>query len=178
MEQQTFHGGYLWWQVSTGSQPPSYTVGSAVASAWILAEFTGGAASPYDVSNGTFAQSTGTTIATPTITPTTGQRLLVAMMGGSLSTSLAATTISFSNSFTLIRDIGTAGPGESNNVGLSYRVVTGDGATGYTTTATCNTTTQSRSGLIASFKEATGAAGIANKSIIRNQRALVRAAYW
>lgn len=180
MEQQTFHGGYLWWQVSTGAQPPSYTIGSATVSVWVLAEFTGGDAAPYDVSNGTFTQTTAGTIATPTITPSAGQRLLLAVMGGSRSgASLAAVTISFSNTFALIRDLGTSAGGTNDVVGLGYRVVTGDGATGFTTTGTSSDNLlQSRSGLIASFKEASGAAGIPSKRIIQNRQALVRAAYW
>jgi hypothetical protein len=157
LEQQTFHGGYIWWQVSTGVQPPTYTIGSATQSAWVLAEFSGGAASPYDISNGTFTQSNGAAQATPSIIPTTGQRLLVAMLGGSLggSVSLAAETVSFSNSFTTIRDIGSSAGVTNDTVGMGYRVVTGDGSTGFTTTGTnTNNNLQSRSGLIISFKEA------------------------
>jgi hypothetical protein len=42
MEQQTFHGGYLWWKISTGeTTAPSYTIGSANSSVWVLAEFSG-----------------------------------------------------------------------------------------------------------------------------------------
>jgi hypothetical protein len=180
MEQQTFHGGYLWWQVSTGAQPPSYTIGSATVSAWILAEFTGGAASPYDISNGTFSQASGFPIATPTIIPTAGQRLLVAVMGGSRSpSSLAAETISFSNSFTLVRDVGTSAGGTNDIVGLSYRIVTGDGATGFTTTGTCSILLDSRSGLIASFNEATGATGpVGSRVHLFNRPALARANTW
>jgi hypothetical protein len=51
MEQQTFHGGYLWWRISTGANPPGgYTIGSATVSAWVLMEFSGADASPYDIS--------------------------------------------------------------------------------------------------------------------------------
>jgi hypothetical protein len=158
MEQQTFHGGYIWWQISTGAQPPSYTIGSATNSAWILEEWSGNDPSPYDTSNGTFAQSSGLTQATPTITPSAGERLLCVAMGGSLaSTNVSAVTVSWSNSFTTIRDTGNSTTsGTSDWIGAGYRLVTGDGATGYTTTGTISGITpyQSRSGLIISFKAA------------------------
>src|SRR3954463_975166 len=138
MEQQTFHGGYIWWQISTGAQPPSYTIGSATNSAWILEKWSGNDAAPYDTSNGTFTASSGTTQATPTITPSTGERLLCAMMGGSLATTnLSAITVSWSNSFTTVRDVGNSGTtGTEDWTGSGYRLVTGDDATGYTTTGT------------------------------------------
>jgi hypothetical protein len=158
VEQQTFHGAYIWWQISTGAQPPSYTIGSATNSAWILEEWSGNDAAPYDTSNGTFTQANSNTQATPTITPSTGERLLCAMMGGSLSTaSLAAETVSWSNTFTTIRDVGNATGTTKDWVGAGYRLVTGDGVTGYTTTGTCTGSTgtlQSRSGLIIAFKAA------------------------
>lgn len=181
MEQQTFHGGYIWWQVSTGAQPPSYTIGSATGSSWILEEWSGLTATPLDVSNGTFTQtsSVGTgTQATPTITPTSGDRLLLAMMGASNTGDMTATTGSFNNSFSLGGTIG-------NNIGSTRdwlisgnRSVTADGATGYTTTGTVNATSQSRSGLIIAFKVAAAAAAgpVADRIIISQAR--VRAAFW
>jgi hypothetical protein len=58
MEQQTFHGGYLWWCISTGQTTmPNYVIGSATSSSWVLAEFSGNDATPYDTSEGQFAQS-------------------------------------------------------------------------------------------------------------------------
>ena len=38
MKQQTFHGGYIWWRISTGETSFSYTIGSATNSSWIPAE--------------------------------------------------------------------------------------------------------------------------------------------
>jgi hypothetical protein len=180
MEQQTFHGGYIWWQISTGAQPPSYTIGSATNSSWILEEWSGNAASPYDVSNGTFTQSSGGTQATPTITPSSGSRLLCAMMGASKgATNLSAATVSWSNTFTTVRDIGNSGTtGTEDWVGTGYRLVTGDGVTGFTTTGTCsNASLESRSALIISFKAAAAAAAPVAKLITVN-RAVMRAAYW
>jgi hypothetical protein len=93
MEQQTFHGSYIWWRISDGSNPPgSYTIGSATNSAWVLAEFSGVDATPFDISNGTFTQTnTGpTTQATPSIVPTTGNRVLCAAVNASNTASMTA----------------------------------------------------------------------------------------
>jgi hypothetical protein len=157
MEQQTFHGGYIWWQVSTGAQPPSYTIGSASGSSWVLEEWSGLTSTPYDISNGAFTQTTvltSGTQATPTITPTSGDRLLLAMMGASNPNDMTAATGSFNNSFSVG---GTSG----NNIGATRdwvmsgnRSVTADGVTGYTTTGTVGANSESRSGLIIAFKAA------------------------
>jgi hypothetical protein len=157
MEQQTFHGGYLWWRISDGSNSLQYTIGSANRSRWVLMEFSGVHATPYDISNGTFTQASGLTQATPSIVPTTGGRLLVAGWGWSLSSGMAGMAGSVSNSFST--PVISAGS-EVDAFWMAYRLVTGNGSTGYTTTATITsaTTPQSRSGLIISFKE--GAAAI------------------
>jgi hypothetical protein len=159
MEQQTFHGAYVWWRISTGANPPGgYTIGSATTSSWVLAEFSGCDASPYDVSQGTFLQSSATTMATSTITPTTGNRVLVAMVGGSSSVaSLAGAYDSWTNSFTAIVSTGQTA-GAATCTGLAYRLVTGNGSTTFNTTADYPgaVTPQTRSGLIISFKEGAG----------------------
>jgi hypothetical protein len=157
MEQQSFHGGYIWWRISAGETSYSYTIGSATNSAWILMEFSGCAASPYDISNGQFASSSGGTYTTPSIIPTTGNRVLVAMLGGSAATNQSAVTVtSWTNSFTLIRDIGSGGGGTNDLVGTAYRLVTGDGSTGFSTGANYSIGEESRTGLLISFKEAAG----------------------
>lgn len=160
MEQQTYHGGYLWWRISTGETSFQYTIGSATNSAWVIAEFSGAdASSPFDVSNGQFQQSSSLNYTTPSIAPSTGNRLLCAMMGGSAGTSLSATTWgTWLNSFTAIDSIGSGGGGTNDCVGLAYRLVTGDGSTGYSSGATSTGATfQSKSGLIIAFKEAAAA---------------------
>ncbi len=162
MEQQTFHGGYIWWRISDGSNPPGgYTIGSATVSAWALAEFSGHDVTPYDVSDGTFLQSSGLTMATPTITPSAGNRLLVAMVGGSHSIDdISGAYDSWTNSFTEMESGGTTGGATDDCVGLAYRIVVGDGSTTFTTTADYSggASPQARTGLIISFKEDTGAA--------------------
>jgi hypothetical protein len=160
MEQQTFHGSYIWWRISDGSNPPgSYTIGSATNSAWVLAEFSGVDATPFDISNGTFTQTnTGpTTQATPSIVPTTGNRVLCAAVNASNTASMTAYAPSWNNSFTAIDSTGTAAGGTDDGCALSYRLVTGNGSTGYTTTGSIAQSSQSRSGLIISFKEGAAA---------------------
>ena len=173
MEQQTFHGSYLWWRISTGETSFSYDIGSGANSAWNIAEFSGvDTSSPYDISNGQFLQSGGSAAyTTPSIIPSTGNRLLVAAMGGSTASSLAGQTWgTWVNSFTGIDSIGSGGGGTNDLAGLAYRLVTGDGSTGFSSGATPSTSLQSRSGLIISFKEATG--GAVNASLSQSLGAL------
>jgi len=159
MEQQTFHGGYLWWRISDGSNSLQYTIGSASGSTWILQEFSGVDATPYDTSQGKFVQTSGASLASDSIVPSTGNRLLVAMLGASFGSSAAPLTGSWNNSFTLIRDLGNNIGATRDAVVTGYRLVTGDGSTGYTTTCTHADTagnSDSRSSLIISFKERAG----------------------
>lgn len=158
MEQQTFHGGYLWWRISTGETNFSYTIGSATNSAWVIAEFSGVDATPYDISAGNLQNSSSAaSYSTPSITPSTGNRLLVGFLGASEPTNLSAYSwSSWLNSFTGIDSIGSGGGGTNDLAGLAYRAVTGNGSTGYSTGATPSGFTQTRSGLIISFKEAAG----------------------
>ena len=157
MEQQTFHGGYLWWRISDGSNSFQYTISSAVNSAWVLTEFSGVAASPYDASEGQFAATTGTTYTTPNITPTAGNRLLVAAMGiGHNTNNLSADMTSWLNSFMHIRTSGTANvAGQDVAIGVAWRPVAANGSTAYSTGATF-LNAEARSGLIISFKEGAG----------------------
>lgn len=155
MAQQTFSDTYIWWRISDGSNPPgSYTIASATNSAWVMAEFSGISASPYDISAGHFAQSSGQTYTTLSITPTSGDRLLIAGLGGSASSSLAAQTWgSWTNSFTAIGSIGSGGSGTNDVAGLAYQIVTGgNGTTAYSSGGTCTAVLQSRVGLIIAFK--------------------------
>jgi hypothetical protein len=77
MEQQTFHGGYVWWRISTGQTSFQYTIGSATVSSWVLMEFSGCDSAPYDTSQGVCVAAGGGTYTTDPITPSTGNRLQV-----------------------------------------------------------------------------------------------------
>lgn len=161
MEIQGFHGGYIWWQISNGSNPPgSYTIGSATNSAWVMMEFSGCAATPYDTSVSQFTNTSAINYTTPNITPSTGNRVLVAMIGGSLAGSMALLVITtWLNSFNAIDSSGSGGAGTNDLCGTAYRLVTGDGSTTFSTGGTyggTGGTPQSRSGLLISFNEAAG----------------------
>ncbi len=160
MEQQTFHGSYLWWRVASGgSNSFQYTIGSASNSSWVLLEIAGLDASPYDTSAGQFRQSSGQSYTTPSIIPSAGDRFLVASMGASLSSGadLSGDLTTWLNSFT---HIGSSGPssysGTADSVGVATLAVTANGSTSYSTGATTPFTGQTQSGLIIAFKVATG----------------------
>ena len=161
MEQQTYHGGYIWWQISNGANSFPYTIGAATRSTWVLAEFSGNHATPYDISNGAFQQLSGVSLLTPTITPTSGNRLLVTALTANDGQSVSAVTQSWTNSFTNINVIG-AGTGTVNNCcGMAYQIVAANGSTGYSSTGSFAgvTNTAARCALIISFKEAGAVAG-------------------
>ena len=162
MEQQTFHGGYIWWRISDGSNSLQYTIGSASASSWkILREFSGVDATPYDGSEGQFTQASGGTQATPSLTPTAGDRLLFAAWGFSRSPAFAGFTGSVSASFTGLNYSGTT---TIDVITTAYLLVTANGSTAYTSTFTQATgsSPQARSGLIIAFKAAAGGGGGGN----------------
>jgi hypothetical protein len=178
MEQQTYHGGYIWWRISAGETSYSYVIGSATNSAWVLAEFSGCDASPYDTSNGQFQSSFANSYTTPAITPTTGNRLLCALIAGSRAASQAADTVTaWTNSFTGTNDIGSGGGGTNDLVGFAYRLVTGNGSTTFSTGGTYSTGQQAASGLIISFKEAAGGGSSTSRPIFQRTPRFIARSY-
>lgn len=159
MEQQTFHGGYIWWKIAAGgSNSFQYTIGSAANSSWTLEEWSGLEASPYDISAGQCTNSSASSYTTPSITPTAGDRLLLAAIGssnngGDMSADLTGWTNSFTGSI-------CSGPvsasGTRDNIGGAYRTVTANGSTSYSTGASFPFTKTSHSGMIIAFKVASG----------------------
>jgi hypothetical protein len=151
-----FHGGYLWWKVASGgSNSFQYTIGSATGSTWLLMEFSGVAASPYDVSAGTSLNASNTTITSSAITPTSGNRLLICANGFSAGgNDLTGSTYSYDNSFTLVDTIGRPSP--ATDIAAAYRLVTANGSTSYSTTITltAGNSPQSASAMAIAFKEA------------------------
>jgi len=159
MEQQTFHGGYVWWCISAGQTiMPSFVLGSATTSAWVLTEWSGVDASPYDISQGQLAQSSGGSYTSDVIVPSVGERLLVAAFGGSAAGTqdISGAYSAWTNSFTGVDSVGWATGSARVSMGVGYRLVTGDGSTSFSTGANYPNTVQSRSGLIISFKASSG----------------------
>jgi len=166
-------------QVAAGGETSrTYTIGSASPSCWITAEISGLTASPYDISNGQLVLSDGTTYTTPAITPTAGERYLIASIGAA-DGGHSLTLGTWLNSFTERQDIGTTlGGGTRDVVGYADFAVTANGSTAYSSGATYSATAQARTGIIIAFKVATGGpAFIAapNKPILQ---AVHRASYW
>jgi len=180
-KQETFLGHYFWWKVAAGGETSrSYTIGSGSPSCWATAEYSGLELSPYDISNGTLLGSSGLTMTTPSITPSAGERLVISSIGGTLSTG-SLTLATWLNSFAERQDIGTTlGSGTRDVVGLADLAATYNGSTGVSSGATYSGTAQSRTGIIISFKVATGGGGPAfiaqpNRPILQ---AVHRASYW
>lgn len=161
MEQQTFHGGYLWWFKAAGADAvPNYTIGSAVRSAWTLAEYAGPFdASPYDASEGQFQQTSANNYSTANITPTAGDRLLVCGLNAQHATIDLAAWGSFTNSFTQAETQLFNGGNPRLSLVQTKLVVTANGSTTYSTGGSHGVqVSQSRSALIIAFKA--GAAGV------------------
>ena len=59
MEQQTFHGGYVWWRIATAPtrRVPIRSARPPIPP-WVMAEFSGNVSVPYDTSQGQFASPT------------------------------------------------------------------------------------------------------------------------
>jgi hypothetical protein len=159
--QETFLGHYLWYKAAAGGETSvQYTIGTAAPSCWCFAEYSGMDSSPYDISAGQLAQSTLQTYTTPAITPTAGERLLVATIGGSAGgawPSLDRTT--WLNSFVEVADIGTTlASGTRDIQGMADFAVTANGSTAYSSGATYPAVAQSRTGIVIAFKVASGGA--------------------
>jgi len=167
MKQETYHGGYFWWKISAGETSVNYTIGSAANSAWTLEEYTGPFdASPYDISNGTLAVSSASSAATPSVTPSAGDRLGLATWGSSNSSGdMSADLTGITNSFTLSQSSGpVSATGTRDNISGAYIDITANGSTAYSTTASFPFTKQSHSAMLIFFKKAAGGAGAGSAS--------------
>jgi hypothetical protein len=159
MKQETYHGGYFWWKISTGDTSVNYTIGSAANSSWVMEEYAGPFdGSPYDTSNGTLAISSAGSATTPNITPSAGDRLVLAAFGASNSSGdMSGDLTGFTNGFTHTRSSGpVSATGTRDNIGGAYLDVTANGSTAYNTTASFPFTKQSHSAMIIAFKKASG----------------------
>lgn len=151
---QTNLGHYVWWKVAVGGETSvSYTIGSVATSVWEIFEISGLTASPYDISNGTFLASGASTFTTPSITPTAGERLIVASMGGSTSAANFTGLSAWLNSFTEQNDtMNTKASGTRDIIGMATLSATADGLTGYSSGATYSPNATARTGIIIAFK--------------------------
>jgi hypothetical protein len=155
--QETFIGSYLWWKVASGGETGlSKALSPNGTYAWAIAEYSGTAAAPFDISAGQLAQSSAVSYTTASITPTAGDRLLIAEIGGSHGTTAFTDLTTWVNSFTRVA-VGTSAISTAHDIiGFGSLLVTaGGGATAYSSGATyTGATPESRTGIIAAFKAA------------------------
>lgn len=159
--QQTFLGSYLWWKVAAGGETGfSKALSPNGTYAWCVAEYSGVAASPYDISAGQLAQSSANTYTTNAITPTSGDRLILAEVGGSHGTVAFTDLTTWLNSFAQVA-VGLADiSGAHDVIGFGELFVTANGSTAYSSGATYTPgSAESRTGISIAFKAAAAAGG-------------------
>lgn len=170
------NSAYIWWRIADGSTNSfTYTMASAARSVWTMAEFSG--LDQIDVAAMDYQLiSLNNLVTSPAITPTTGERLIVAYLAASDSGPNANSDDDFTawlNGFTHIRSVGFTSGAVATMGGLAYRIVDGDDSTAYSTGATLpNATVRSYPG-IAAFK----AVGNLSASAAPNFRAVSSIAY-
>lgn len=157
-KQETNLGHYVWWKVAAGGETSTtYTIGSASTSVWATIEVSGLDTAPYDISAGQFTASGASSYTTPTITPSAGDRFLVASMGGSTSAANFTGLSAWLNGFIEIVDTtNTKASGTRDIIGAATLSVTADGATGYSSGASYSPNATARVGIIIAFKVAAG----------------------
>ncbi len=146
------------------SDTPTLTMSGAFNATWQIVEYSGITA--FDVSSGNNAGfSASVSVTTPSITPTTGARLLVAFVGATADNSTktwpAGVPNSWTNSFVGERSdtrLGTAGSGRDSMVGgWADLSVTANGSTSYSTNATYSPEdTAAPASIIAAYKVTAG----------------------
>lgn len=168
MSQQTFLGSYVWWKIASGGETSvSYTIGSASPSAWTVTEFDNVDATPYDTSAGQLTATGATTYTTPTITPSSGRRLIVAVIGGSRNPPAITDLNTWLNSYAEANQSYNNSGATGDITGMAWLVMDGDGATTTSSGATYSTTPDARTSHIISFKVATsGGATSRNLSLM------------
>ncbi|MFC7276228.1 hypothetical protein ACFQS1_19725 [Paractinoplanes rhizophilus] len=154
--QETFLGHYVWYKTAAGGETTfSCTPGSSVTWCMIALELSG--VGSLDVSNGTLQQSSGTTMTTPAVTPSAGNRFAVASIGGSFNGAFNTGVGSWTNGYTETADVATTlGSGTRDNISVASLSFTADGVSGTSTGITWDNgvTPQSRTGIILVFQEA------------------------
>ena len=159
MGQETNCGHYLFWKVAAGGETSSaYTLNGAATSCWLTLEVDGLDASPYDTSNGQNGAPTVYAYTTPAITPSSGERYLLASIGAANSVTSMTGLGTWLNSHIEIRDAcNTLGSGTRDGVGMASRSVTGNGSTTFSSGASvaATNTPDVMTGLLIAFKIST-----------------------
>lgn len=144
-----FAGNYLYDRAADGGASWAFT-NSAGHLAWEVYEIAAGA---YVDSTASQATGTVTNLTTVSVTPTAGDRWLIAQIGGVSTSNVITSVASWTNSFIDDFDFGTTnGASESYGGGTATREVAADGVTTYDTNGTYNATCAASGSLIAAYE--------------------------
>lgn len=156
--QQGFLGHYMWTKTAAGGETSvSYTIGSASPSTWMFFEASGLDLATAPTTAGAITNTSAATYTTQTITPAANDLFIIATIAGSLGASQPTAMSGYTDSFTLLdTTFTTLASGTRDSLSAATRRVTSPGGTGYQTTATYNPSHESRSAIIAAYKEAGG----------------------
>lgn len=145
-------GTYLFRKTAVAGET-SWTVTntSSANASWWVAEMTTLLASPLDVVSSNGQAGTTTSWATPSITPSSGNRMLIAILGRLSDVATLAETYSWTNSFAQVGQALTSySSGSGVAMAVATRNVVGNGSTSYTTTASIDTS--SPNAILVSYK--------------------------
>lgn len=159
--QVSARGHYLLYKIAAGGETSvALTMGSADAMAWVLCEFDNvETSSSLDTSNGQLTDSAGTTYTTPTLTPSTGRRFIVAAIAGARDDESLAGIGTWTNSYAeQAESLYTATSNFSLNVGMATLAMDGTGSATTSTGITFDSgvAAQYRYSNIAAFKVSGG----------------------
>ena len=160
MEQETFLGSYVWWKIASGSETSvTYNILSAANSCWTVTEYDNVDPTPYDVSDGQLTTGSITSYTTPAIAPSSGRRLLLAVIGGADNTNFSGLS-TWTNSFVEQKESFTNVSATKDIIGIAMLVVDGDGVTTFSSGATYDHAgVDAGTGQIISFKVASAGPG-------------------
>lgn len=132
---RTYHGLAVWVRVATGGETmATYSINGSVNSLWWIGEFGVPALDPIDVSASSASPNSAAAWTTAAVTPSSGRRGLIAIVGGSGTGNLAVST--WGAGWTPLVDVRTnPTSGEQHSLGIAFQAVDGDGTTAFT--ATC-----------------------------------------
>jgi hypothetical protein len=175
------NGAYLWWKVADGTESTiTVTPGSAAHTAMTACEYSGVAASPFDVQNSSLvASSNGTSTVAAAITTTQAGDLIVAaaLLHGVVTGAPSAGSWSGGLTNHLSPSSGSSATGHAHTF---YGDLLTAGAAGtFSTVCTWTTGAFDRQHIIAAFKEAPAATTAAKGKIYDNSRSAInRASRW
>lgn len=138
-------GHYLFTQAG-GANSWNITTNNG-AGTWYVVEI---ANSAYDTSASAHNTNGSHLYATPTVTPTVGQKLLLASIAGATTWGMC-TIDDWMDDFTEVADMASPAEPDYPMQGVAVRTVSADGITGYATTATYSPGVSTRSAIIAVF---------------------------